>query len=106
MGKNKDIKISVRNLVEFVLRAGDLDTRFMGSNRAVEGTKAHQKIQKENREKYSVFLGEEYLSEVSLKHSVSYNEGNIIIDGRADGILIKNKEVTIDEIKTVTKELE
>lgn len=106
MEKNRDIKISVRNLVEFVLRAGDLDTRFMGSNRAVEGTKAHQKIQKENREKYSVFLGEEYLSEVSLKHSVPYNGGNILIDGRADGILIKDKVVTIDEIKTVTKDLE
>ena len=49
MEKNKDIKISVRNLVEFVLRSGDLDMRFRGSSRAVEGTKAHQKIQKENK---------------------------------------------------------
>ncbi|MBU3129607.1 ATP-dependent DNA helicase [Clostridium tagluense] len=106
MEKNRDIKISVRNLVEFVMRAGDLDMRFMGSSRAVEGTKAHQKIQKENKEKYSVFLGEEYSSEVSLKHIVPYNGGNIIIDGRADGILIKDNEVTIDEIKTVTKDLE
>ena len=106
MEKNRDIKISVRNLVEFVLRAGDLDMRFMGSSRAVEGTKAHQKIQKENREKYSVLLGEEYLSEVNLKHSVLYNGGNIVIEGRADGILIKNNEATIDEIKTVTKDLE
>ncbi|MFT5874350.1 MAG: DNA excision repair protein ERCC-2 [Clostridium sp.] len=106
MDKNRDIKISVRNLVEFVLRAGDLDMRFMGSSRAVEGTKAHQKIQKENREKYSVIFGEEYLSEVSLKHSVIYNGGTIIIDGRADGILIKDNKVTIDEIKTVTKDIE
>jgi DNA excision repair protein ERCC-2 len=106
MGKNRDIKISVRNLVEFVLRAGDLDMRFMGSGRAVEGTKAHQKIQKQNKEKYSVFNGEEYLSEVSLKHSVSYDGGTILIEGRADGILIDNNEVTIDEIKTVTKNLE
>lgn len=106
MDKNRDIKISVRNLVEFVLRAGDLDMRFMGSSRAVEGTKAHQKIQKENREKYSVIFGEEYFSEVSLKHSVLYNGGTIVIEGRADGILIKNKAVTIDEIKTVTKDIE
>lgn len=106
MEKNRDIKISVRNLVEFVLRAGDLDTRFMGSSRAVEGTKAHQKIQKENKEKYSIILGEEYLAEVSLKHNIEYNGGTIIIEGRADGILIKDKVVTIDEIKTVTKDLE
>ena len=106
MEKNRDIKISVRNLVEFVLRAGDLDSRFMGSSRAVEGTKAHQKIQKENKERYSIILGEEYLSEVSLKHSVEYNGGTIVIEGRADGILMKNNEVTIDEIKTVTKDIE
>ncbi|MCJ7690782.1 MAG: ATP-dependent DNA helicase, partial [Clostridiaceae bacterium] len=106
MEKNKDIKISVRNLVEFVLRAGDLDMRFRGSSRAVEGTKAHQKIQKENREKYSIIFGQEYKAEVSLKHCIPYNGGTIVIDGRADGILIENKVVTIDEIKTVTRDLE
>ncbi|MCB2356000.1 ATP-dependent DNA helicase [Clostridium estertheticum] len=106
MDKSRDIKISVRNLVEFVLRAGDLDMRFMGSSRAVEGTKAHQKIQKENSEKYSVLLSEEYLSEVSLKHITIHNDITIVIDGRADGILIKDGKVTIDEIKTVTKDIE
>jgi len=104
--KNRDIKISVRNLVEFVLRAGDLDMRFMGSSRAVEGTKAHQKIQRENSEKYSVLLGEQYSSEVSLKHSIQYDGASIVIEGRADGILIKDNKVTIDEIKTVAKEVE
>ena len=106
MDKNRDIKISVRNLVEFVLRAGDLDMRFMGSSRAVEGTKAHQKIQKENKEKYSIIFGEEYSSEVSLKHSVQYNGTTILIEGRADGILIKDGKVTVDEIKTVAKDVE
>ncbi|MBU3180001.1 ATP-dependent DNA helicase [Clostridium psychrophilum] len=80
--------------------------RFMGSSRAVEGTKAHQKIQKENREKYSILLGEEYLSEVSLKHSILLDGTSIVIEGRADGILIKDNKVTIDEIKTVTKDVE
>ena len=106
MGKNRDIKISVRNLVEFVLRAGDLDMRFMGSSRAVDGTKAHQKIQQENREKYSIIFGEQYLAEVSLKLEVLYNGTTIIVEGRADGILIKEGKVTIDEIKTVTKDVE
>ncbi|MCB2293800.1 ATP-dependent DNA helicase [Clostridium algoriphilum] len=106
MDKNRDIRISVRNLVEFVLRAGDLDMRFMGNSRAVEGTKAHQKIQKENRDKYSILLGEEYLSEVSLKHSILYDGASIVIEGRADGILIIDNKVTIDEIKTVTKDIE
>jgi len=104
--KNRDIKISVRNLVEFVLRAGDLDSRFMGSSRAVDGTKAHQKIQQENREKYSIIFGEEYLAEVSLKHRVLYNDTAILVEGRADGILIIGDKVTIDEIKTVIKDVE
>ncbi|MBU3160505.1 ATP-dependent DNA helicase [Clostridium frigoris] len=80
--------------------------RFMGSSRAVEGTKAHQKIQNENSEKYSILLNEEYLSEVSLKHTTIHNDITIVIDGRADGILIKDGKVTIDEIKTVTKDIE
>ncbi|MBW9151122.1 ATP-dependent DNA helicase [Clostridium estertheticum] len=80
--------------------------RFMGSSRAVEGTKAHQKIQKENSEKYSVLLSEEYLSEVSLKHKTIHNDITIVIEGRADGVLIKDGKVTIDEIKTVTKDIE
>ncbi len=43
---NKEIKISVRNLVELVLRTGDIDSSFTGSSRAVEGTRLHKKIQK------------------------------------------------------------
>src|SRR5665647_280714 len=80
--------------------------RFMGSSRAVDGTKAHQKIQQENREKYSVIFGEEYSSEVSLKHRVLYNDTAILVEGRADGILIIGDKVTIDEIKTVIKDVE
>ena len=39
------IKESVRNLVEFCLKDGDIDNRFSGTARAVEGIKAHQKLQ-------------------------------------------------------------
>lgn len=42
------VKESVRNLVEFCLKKGDIDNRFSGSARAVEGTKAHQKLQADN----------------------------------------------------------
>jgi len=42
----KEIKISVRNLVEFVLRTGDIDSSFTGSSRAVEGTRLHKKYRK------------------------------------------------------------
>ena len=38
------IKVSVGHLVEFVLRSGDIDNSFMSMTRALEGTKAHQKV--------------------------------------------------------------
>lgn len=117
--ENNQIKISVRNLVEFVLRSGDLDSRFTGSSRAIEGTKAHQKLQKEYKNKFSkekqIPLEElaegkkievEYTAEVSLKHRIGYKDFYFIIEGRADGIIIEGLDITIDEIKTVTKPLE
>lgn len=94
----KKIKISVRNLVEFVLRSGDLDNSFMSMSRAVEGTKAHQKVQKS--------YGHEYAPEVTLRHEVYYEDFIIQIEGRADGIFTYPDEIIIDEIKSTNKDLE
>lgn len=94
MGNRKEVVISIRNLVEFVLMSGDLDSRFTGSNRAIEGTKAHQKVQKS--------YGEEYTPEVTLKYSFEYENYNMTVQGRADGILIQDDNVIIDEIKSTT----
>lgn len=93
----EEVKISVRNLVEFILRSGDIDNRFIGGNRALDGTLAHQKIQKS--------YGDEYKAEVSLKNNYIYNDINFIIEGRADGILTENNNIIIDEIKSTTKDL-
>ncbi len=104
----KSIRISIRNLVEFVLKSGDLDSKFTGSSRALEGTRAHQKIQKQCKERFSkeVKISKEYKAEVSLKHNLEYRGFNFILEGRADGIIIEDQKVTIDEIKTVNKPLE
>lgn len=40
------VKISVRNLIEFVMRSGDVDNRFRDNTRMIEGIRAHQTIQK------------------------------------------------------------
>ncbi|MDR7871069.1 MAG: ATP-dependent DNA helicase [Tissierellaceae bacterium] len=95
---NKTIKISVRNLIEFVLRSGDIDNSFMSTTRALEGTLAHQKVQKS--------YGHEYSPEVTLKHSFSYGEYLLEIEGRADGIFKFPEEIIIDEIKSTTRDLE
>ncbi|GLC29194.1 ATP-dependent DNA helicase [Clostridium omnivorum] len=96
--ENREVKISVRNLVEFVLRAGNLDSRFTGSSRALEGTRAHQKLQKSK--------GEEYEKEVALKHKFEYKEFLFNLEGRADGIIHEGDYIVIDEIKSTTYPLE
>ncbi len=98
--ENRGYKISVRNLVEFVERSGDIDSKIMGSSiRAVEGTRAHQRVQKSYNERYS--------PEVSLKYQTKIMDYDVFLEGRADGIW--NHEtlgIVIDEIKSTTKELE
>ncbi|WP_053956743.1 ATP-dependent DNA helicase [Inediibacterium massiliense] len=98
MSNTKEIKISVRNLVEFILRSGDLDTSFRSMTRAVEGTKAHQKVQNSKDENYE--------AEVTLKHKFEYKDYRFLIEGRADGIIKENTSICIDEIKSTTKPLE
>ncbi len=94
---SKQIKISVRNLVEFVLRSGNIDNTFMSTVRAVEGTKAHKKVQNS--------YGHEYTPEVTLKHTLNYEDFIIEVEGRADGIL-EGDHIIIDEIKSTVKPLE
>lgn len=98
MDLKQEMILSVRNLVEFVLRGGDLDSRFMGSSRSVEGTKAHQKLQRS--------YGENYTPEVALKYTLQYQELVLTLQGRADGIFREENGVVIDEIKTTMRPLE
>lgn len=93
----KEVKISVRELVEFIMRHGSIDNRYVSSVKAVEGTRAHQKIQKSYKENYS--------AEVPLKFKFNYEGIDIFIEGRADGILIEEDTVVIDEIKTTVRDL-
>ena len=94
------IRISVRNLVEFILRKGNIDNRILGSSEkeAMQlGSKIHRKIQKQ--------MGPSYHAEVPLKILFPCEGYDLQIEGRADGIITK-EEVTIDEIKGVFKDLE
>ena len=56
------IEISVRDLVEFILRAGDLDNRYAHGDMGAmqEGSRLHRKLQKA--------AGDSYRAEVMLKH--------------------------------------
>lgn len=115
------IKISVRNLVEFILREGDIDNRHgkMASPEAMrEGSRIHRKIQRR--------MGSNYHAEVPLKIAIEEDVYTLVIEGRADGIMIESEDereitfadnfnhmeldeemhVTIDEIKGIYQKLE
>ena len=96
MAEKRLVRISVRNLVEFVLRSGDIDNRHSSGAQKeamLAGGRIHRKIQKR--------MGANYRAEVPLKFMVEDDEQEIclLVEGRADGIIDENGIVTIDEIK-------
>lgn len=115
------IKISVRNLVEFILREGDIDNRHgqsVSPEAMLQGSRMHRRIQKR--------MGSDYHAEVSLKLVIEEENYDLILEGRADGIRIISKsdreidfsdnfnsikldedmQVIIDEIKGVYAKLD
>lgn len=100
-----DVHISVRSLVEFILRSGDIDNRRTTSpeNAMQEGSRIHRMIQRR--------MGPEYQAEVGLKYVYDAGEYEIVVEGRADGIITEQEQsiqqvtVTIDEIKGVFRDL-
>lgn len=94
------IKESVRGIIEYVLKTGSIDDRYMGSTRALEGTIAHQKLQSSNEKVYS-----NYQKEVKLQEAFEIDNVTLIVDGRADGIIIEDSDIYIEEIKSTMKSL-
>lgn len=76
-----EVRISVRNLVEFILRSGDLDNRKAASpeNAMQEGGRIHRMIQRR--------MGSNYFAEVLLRERYETEQYSILIEGRADGII-------------------
>ena len=104
-GTEKIVRVSVRNLVEFILRGGDIDNRTSGSmdkEAMLMGGRLHRKIQRS--------MGSDYHPEISLKTEIPRDGFRIQVEGRADGIIIHEEtgetEVTVDEIKGVLRDLE
>ena len=98
------IKMSVRNLVEFILRSGDIDNRKgkAAEREAMqEGSRIHRKIQRR--------MGTDYYAEVPLKTEIETENYILRLEGRADGIIRpvdKKKLVTVDEIKGVYRDVQ
>ncbi len=95
----EQIRISVRQLVEFILRSGDIDNRHHVSSESAmqEGSRIHRMIQKR--------MGSEYQAEVSLKYTHETLNYYLSVEGRADGVVDKGNTFMIDEIKGTYRDL-
>ena len=93
MPSPQPIRLPIRQLVEFLLRTGSIDSRFTGFDRANEGARIHRRLQKA--------AGEGYAAEVYLTAQREVEGLLFVLEGRADGIF-QNEDgtVVIDEIKT------
>lgn len=99
-----DIKISVRNLVEFTMRSGDLSVSSTGlkdPDAMQEGARIHKKLQKR--------MGVGYSPEVALSFTKEVPYDGITfamtIEGRADGIFSDKTGIIIDEIKGIYRDI-
>ncbi len=93
------VHISVRKLVEFILRHGDIDQRYRASpeNAMQEGGRIHRMIQRR--------MGADYQAEVPLQFVLALEEYDLVIEGRADGIIRQEGKITVDEIKGTYRDL-
>lgn len=87
--------VSVRELVDFVLRRGRLSRGvFRSARRAHEGSQGHQDIQRQRPANYR--------AEVPVRDTLTMARGHqLIVQGRIDGVLPSANGWLLEEIKTV-----
>lgn len=94
----KYLRLSVHQLVDFLLRKGDIDNRVFNRSSMQEGSRLHTVYQNKQ--------GSDYLSEYPLRCEFTVDEVTVLLEGRADGIIKrKNGDFIIDEIKTTVAPL-
>lgn len=92
------VRLSVRNLAEFLLKTGDIDNRRRAKEKDAmqEGTRIHKKIQKSMGASYQpeVFLKEAFSLKPFIRQDAAFSELSdgeeditLVLEGRADGIM-------------------
>ena len=95
---NKLLTLSVHQLVDFLLRTGDIDNRIYNSSTMAEGTLIHAFYQSRQ--------SSNYISEYSLLEKFKVDDFEVVLEGRADGIIDLGSTAIIDEIKSTVVPLE
>jgi DNA excision repair protein ERCC-2 len=96
MDPNK-LRVSVRNLVEFVMMSGSIEMGAGGAHILDEGTKTHQRLQEDREANYQ--------KEVTLAEQFTRNGFTVTVHGRCDGIITEKTGVVIEEIKSTSRTL-
>ena len=93
----RTIELSVHELVDFVLRKGNIDSRSFNSMTMQEGTRIHNIYQSKQ--------GSNYLKEYALRGVFSYEDFVVYLSGRSDGIILEDVPI-VEEIKSTNSDLE
>ncbi|MGI5990222.1 MAG: ATP-dependent DNA helicase [Lachnospiraceae bacterium] len=110
-----EVRLSVRQLVEFMCRSGSIDVRettgILDVSRMQTGARIHRKLQKEAKGLYTPEVPVNFSRDLSCLISrpdetmeVTYAY-SLIIEGRADGVIEDEDGFMIDEIKTVSRDV-
>ena len=75
----KSLRLSVHQLVDFLLRSGDIDNRVFNRSSMTEGSRLHSV--------YQAKQSANYMSEYPLSINITVDEIDILLEGRADGII-------------------
>ncbi|TQV72810.1 ATP-dependent DNA helicase [Aliikangiella marina] len=91
-GSKKEIKLSVRTLVEFSARSGDLFSESSFGPSAKEGIKGHQTLQNSRNS--------EWEKEFAVKQTIEYKNYSVTLGGRIDLVNRVQSPAIVEEIKT------
>ncbi len=93
----KNIRLTAREIAEFIYMGGDLTNEFSSNKRALEGIEVHKHIQSNYEEQDQ--------KEVSVETLFEYEDYSFHITGRMDGLLNIDNKLVIEEIKSTKVDL-
>lgn len=93
------LSLSVHDVVDLILRSGDLDSRIFNRATMLEGTKMHVQYQREQQHPG-------YQAEPTLTGQYVYKNITFNLVGKADGLYTQKDTLVIEEIKTTIADLD
>ena len=86
------LRLSVHDLVDLLLREGDIDNRIYNAGTMEMGSILHRLHQSSQKG--------QYIREVALSHVFSVGGKEVLLEGRADGVILGGELPVLEEIKT------